>query len=307
MANRIIRDWTNSENIEKLSFGAEVFFTRLIMKADDFGCYHGNPKLLLAHLFPLKEISAKEIESFIKECSKVKLINIYFSEEKAYLEIINFGQRLRQMNRKFPVPTKENTQSAVIPPSTVSSPRLEVEDEVETEDEVEVEIAETSSADLNHVNDESTEKEKTAFTDVDAKPVKPKKEKKLPAVKEPSVYTECFSHYDKFIRYMGGIPLFDEVTGAIMKKIIAKLRTISIDKGEGQDKEVSETFYGILKGYNRWQAFHQSQTDLKQINHNLQSLIIAVKNPNSTQNGKQQPTSLWAKSQINPFGQPGAV
>lgn len=102
MANRILRDWTFSENVDNLNFEAEVFFTRLIMKADDFGCFHGNPKLLKAALFPLKEIKQSVVEKMLNDCVEAEIIILYEIDSKKYLKIVDFGQRLRTMNSKFP-------------------------------------------------------------------------------------------------------------------------------------------------------------------------------------------------------------
>lgn len=109
MANRILRDWTQSENINQLSENAEVFFTRLIMKADDYGCYYGSLKLLKAALYPLREISNENLQSSINECNTNGLILLYVIEGKQFIKINNFGQRLRIMKSKFPQPTDRNS------------------------------------------------------------------------------------------------------------------------------------------------------------------------------------------------------
>ncbi len=70
MANRVIRDWTASESVDLLTVKAEVFFTRLIMKADDYGNYTGNPKLIAAALFPLKMYDVSSILMWMEECEK---------------------------------------------------------------------------------------------------------------------------------------------------------------------------------------------------------------------------------------------
>ena len=87
MANRILRDWTQSENINQLSEPAEVFFTRLIMKADDYGCYYGNLKLLKSALYPLREISNENLQYSINECSVCGLILLYVIEGKQFIKI----------------------------------------------------------------------------------------------------------------------------------------------------------------------------------------------------------------------------
>lgn len=104
MPNRILRDWTQSENVNNISESAEVFFTRLIMKADDFGCIYGNVKLIRAGLYPLKQVSDEYIEKCIIECEKNNLIILYVIENKRYIKILNFGQRLRLMKSKYPQP-----------------------------------------------------------------------------------------------------------------------------------------------------------------------------------------------------------
>ena len=83
MPNRILRDWTQSENVNNISESSEVFFTRLIMKADDFGCIYGNVKLLRAGLYPLKHITDEQIEFSVTECEQNNLIILYVIEKKA--------------------------------------------------------------------------------------------------------------------------------------------------------------------------------------------------------------------------------
>lgn len=140
MANRILRDWTCSENIDLLSDSAEVFFTRLIMRADDFGCFHGNVKLLKSALYPLREIKDSEIQKRIDECVKAKIVTSYEIEGKKYLKINDFGQRLRTMNSKFPQPAdipltidREPLTSDRNPPPETKGNEVEDETEIEVE------------------------------------------------------------------------------------------------------------------------------------------------------------------------------
>jgi hypothetical protein len=113
MPNRILRDWTDSEKVNSLSVYAERLLSRLIMKADDYGCYHANPKLLKPNLFPLliDNIREADISRWIDECEKAGLIVLYEVESKSLLQIVDFGQRLRIKKSKFPLPpgqTEEN-------------------------------------------------------------------------------------------------------------------------------------------------------------------------------------------------------
>jgi hypothetical protein len=108
MPNRVLRDWTASDKVDQISQGAEVFFTRLIMKADDFGLYYGNPKLLNSALFPLKDYENAQVLKWLNECCKAGLIHKYSVDKKDYIQILGFDQRLRLMKSKFPDPSKSD-------------------------------------------------------------------------------------------------------------------------------------------------------------------------------------------------------
>ena len=126
MANRVLRDWTFSENIDNLSAEAERMFVRLIMKADDFGLFHANTKLLKASLFPLKEVSINEIINSLNELELNKIIQVYSVGGKDYLKIFEFNQRLRAMNRKFPEPEDGEARSIVREPPTKDGQKTEI-------------------------------------------------------------------------------------------------------------------------------------------------------------------------------------
>lgn len=113
MGNRILRDWTDSEKIGELSIYGERFFTRLIMKADDFGCFPGNVRLLKSYLFPLlaDKITDGEIKQWLDECVGLFLIKEYSVDEKPYIQIIDFGQRLRIKKSKYPLPEDHDSNS----------------------------------------------------------------------------------------------------------------------------------------------------------------------------------------------------
>lgn len=115
MPNRVLRDWTDSEKIENLTDKGEVFFTRLIMKVDDFGKYTANPKLLNSALFPLKEYTPDDIMPWIKECTEAELIQVYTVKNKNYILIKEFGQRKRIMQSKYPDPPTDGQPADVTP------------------------------------------------------------------------------------------------------------------------------------------------------------------------------------------------
>lgn len=114
MPNRVLRDWTDSATIQKLSIEAELFFVRLMMKADDYGCYYSNTHLLLVNLFPwkIKEYTEDDVKCWLKECVDAGIITTYEAEGKECLIIHKFNQTLRQKNRKFPPPPDTSNTSA---------------------------------------------------------------------------------------------------------------------------------------------------------------------------------------------------
>lgn len=141
MANRVLRDWTFSENINKLSAGAEVFFVRLIMKADDYGCFYGNPMILNSQLYPLSPKAETELTEWINELTENKIVVKYEVEGKIYLRIDNFGQRLRTMKSRFPQPAVSCPQSAdICPPETKRNEGETKENEGETKRQPKIDI-----------------------------------------------------------------------------------------------------------------------------------------------------------------------
>jgi hypothetical protein len=137
MPNRILRDYTYSEKIDKISPQAETCFVRLIMKADDFGKFNGHPTLLKSALFPLKvdRITDKQMDGWMLELQKADLILRYEVNGKKYIKINDFGQRLRLMSSKFPDPLSNDSIMTAECQHDDRLKRNEVETETETETE----------------------------------------------------------------------------------------------------------------------------------------------------------------------------
>lgn len=135
MANRVLRDWTKSDPINKISAHAERFFTRLIMKVDDFGCLYADTRLLKADLFPLLLDSIREadLSRWIAECNEAGLIVLYEANSKRYLQIKDFRQRLDRMSSKFPKPDNQTETIANQPMPETRNKKQKQETEVETE------------------------------------------------------------------------------------------------------------------------------------------------------------------------------
>jgi len=151
MPNRVLRDWTASENIDQLSADAEVFLIRLIMKADDFGIYQGNPKLLKSALFPLRDLKDQFILKCIKELTTAKIVIYYEVEGKKYIKINEFGQRLRKMKSIYPEPDDNaRTIDSGPPPETETETKQKPKQETESENVLLLSILDEST--LNEID-----------------------------------------------------------------------------------------------------------------------------------------------------------
>ena len=138
MPERLLRDWTDSEAVDQLSWQAECLFVRLIMKADDFGRYHGNPKLLKSLLFPLKDgLRDADISRWIAECETAGLIRVYTDKVsgKPFIEIRKYGQRLRTKKAKFPDENgRLSADCGIMRQNAAECCKVRLEEEVEEED-----------------------------------------------------------------------------------------------------------------------------------------------------------------------------
>lgn len=119
MPTRLIREgWLESLRVDSLTAESERFYFRLMLKADDFGRYHGDPRILRSHLFPLKvDIRKTDIPRWLVECEKAGLLRSYQdSQGRAVVEILRFNQRTRAKDSKFePMPDECGAKSGQPP------------------------------------------------------------------------------------------------------------------------------------------------------------------------------------------------
>ena len=107
MGNRILKqDICMSEEIEQLSWFEEVLFYRLIVNCDDYGCFDRRAKIIKAALFPLKEVTTKQIDSAVDRLSTVGLVRVYEVQGRPYLQLTTWSkhQRLRNSKHRYPTP-----------------------------------------------------------------------------------------------------------------------------------------------------------------------------------------------------------
>jgi hypothetical protein len=112
MPNRILKESIcTSEELANISSGAETLFYRLIVKADDYGCFFADPEIVRNACFTKKKtVKEKDVIKWLQELHENKLIKIYAHNNKQYLYLITFGdhQKRRAINPKFPLPTDAN-------------------------------------------------------------------------------------------------------------------------------------------------------------------------------------------------------
>ena len=109
MPNRYIRESAiESEAVNALSWRGEVFYRRLLNRADDFGRFTANLALLRASLFPLQleKVSEKDIAELLKECEGIGLIATYDAEGKKFLALAKWEQG-RAKESRYPQPSED--------------------------------------------------------------------------------------------------------------------------------------------------------------------------------------------------------
>ena len=109
MPNRILKESIKSSHeIDQLDFFQECMFYRLIVSADDFGRYYGDPVLLKSFLFPRKEnIQASDIDNALSVMENLGLIRLYLDEKgDHFLQFVSWlkHQQKRSNKSKFPDP-----------------------------------------------------------------------------------------------------------------------------------------------------------------------------------------------------------
>lgn len=109
MPSRIIKETIiTSESLSNITADAERFFWRLVVKADDFGLYYGDPVILASLCFPWKPPARQKVQSWLTELVREGMVGTYTGDDgKKYLKLLNWGknQQQRAKESKYPVPT----------------------------------------------------------------------------------------------------------------------------------------------------------------------------------------------------------
>ena len=141
MPNRIIKESIcDSERINKLTPIEEVTFYRLLVNADDYGCFDAREAVVKSRLFPLKDtMKLSEVGKILDRLAEVGLIVRYTKDGKPFLCVNKWGehQRLRVSRHKYPTPDEADCGS--LPQVAASCGEKSLESESESESEIESE------------------------------------------------------------------------------------------------------------------------------------------------------------------------
>lgn len=116
MPNRIIKESIcTSENVDRLSAFQETAFVRLIVNCDDFGRFFGNPKILAARLFPLKDISTELMGETMRALVDADLVTVYTADGRQFVQMNTWSdhQQKRATKSKFPAPPDRVQESEI--------------------------------------------------------------------------------------------------------------------------------------------------------------------------------------------------
>ena len=112
MPNRYIRESAiESEAVNSLSWQAEVFWRRLLNRADDFGRFTANTALLRASIFPMQldRVTEADVQRMLAECEVAGLLFIYSSSCKQFI-ILNKWEKGRAKESKYPPPDDDTIE-----------------------------------------------------------------------------------------------------------------------------------------------------------------------------------------------------
>lgn len=107
MRDRMIRGGiVNSPRVNSLKEPeAELFFYKLLHFVDDFGRCRYEPLELAGTLFALRrEVTEVDVIRFVDRCVEAGLVVRYSAGGRNFLEVKDFGQRLRSAHSKYPSP-----------------------------------------------------------------------------------------------------------------------------------------------------------------------------------------------------------
>lgn len=146
MPNRILyASLLNSNKVNQLKSQEFELYIRLILVADDFGRYSGNPVRIARSCWPDSEsISGKTITPWLESLIAVGLIDAYKVGNDNLIQLTNWNQRTRQKVSKYPSPDEANQSNDGQVTVTCQSDACHMLTETETETETYICTEQTS-------------------------------------------------------------------------------------------------------------------------------------------------------------------
>lgn len=144
-----------------VSAEAERLFYRLLVNCDDYGRFHGNPKVIRAECFPLRleDIPVSDIDRWTGELVKVGMIRFYATDKRRYLEVVSWREHNtpRANKSKYPAPdectaTILQTSADICAQTSTNAPVHDIEHDIEHVHDIEVGGAPLD--DMNPLEDE---------------------------------------------------------------------------------------------------------------------------------------------------------
>lgn len=98
-----------SVSLSRLTAEEERHFYRLLVQADDYGCFQAHPSIMRANGYPLMldAVSDAQVESWTKALLREGIVHLYEGQDKRYGHFANWDRyqtRRGQPSRKFPEP-----------------------------------------------------------------------------------------------------------------------------------------------------------------------------------------------------------
>lgn len=256
MPNRVIRNWTLSKRVAKLSAEEERMLLRLVMIVDDYGRFHADPTMLRSLCFPrLDTITAVQVAAWLKSLHEI--IIFYKHKGNDYLEIYEFNQTVRIKKEKFPKPSESDIS----------------------------EFESRCLADDKQMQERCTPETKPNQTETKPKTNPKRIRNEVPFDESKVPHAECMNIYnDWMLKTTGATAKIDGRQGKALKEILSWLSIQ--DKVSGDREKIIESWQWILNSWDKIEPFLQKQKTLSQINTNLNNITDQLKNgiPSNQQN-----------------------
>ena len=156
MPNRTLKESIcTSESLALVSAEAERLFYHLLVKCDDYGRFHGNPKVIRAECFPLRidEFAVDVVKAWLEELVTAGMVRLYCTDKRRYIEVTSWREHNTPRANKSKYPSPDDCAGMILQTSanickhTVTNAVVhDIEHEVVSEHDIEVDGTAPSGA-----------------------------------------------------------------------------------------------------------------------------------------------------------------